>query len=201
MDDRPEPGQAFMSALVTEHFVLQSARSTTVSEAVGRMAVYLTCVSSSLVAFGFFAAATHRLAPVVATVLPALIILGVFTFVRLVETSVENLVFLMRIEAIRRYYATLDPAAAAFFASAGGTEATAALSSTGMRSGLAEMFFTGASMVGAVTSILAGAGVALLLHAAGLPVPAAVIAGVGAALAAYGLHMLWMYRRGRSAMD
>jgi len=36
-------------------------------------------VTSSLVAFGFFAAATHRLAPVLATVLPALIILGIFT--------------------------------------------------------------------------------------------------------------------------
>jgi hypothetical protein len=100
---------------VTEHFVLQSARGTTVSEAVGRSAVYLTCVSSSLVAFGFFAAATHRLAPVLATVLPALIILGVFTFVQLVETAVENVVFLRRIEAIRRYYVTLDPAAAEFF--------------------------------------------------------------------------------------
>src|SRR5215471_1404047 len=86
MDDHSQPGQAFMSALVTEHLVLQSARSTTVSEAVGRSAVYLTVVSSAMVAFGFFAAATHTLAPVVATVLPALIILGVFTFVRLVET-------------------------------------------------------------------------------------------------------------------
>jgi hypothetical protein len=151
MDDRPQPDQAFMSALVTEHFVLQSARSTTVSDAAGRAIVYLTCVSSSLVAFGFFAAATHRLEPVVATVLPALVILGVFTFVRLVETSVENLVFLRRIEAIRRYYATLDPAAAAFFACAEETSAAAALASTGMRSGIAEMFFTGASTVGAVT--------------------------------------------------
>ena len=103
MDDYSQPGQAFMSALVTEHFVLQSARSTTVSEAVGRSAVYLTVVSSAMLAFGFFAAATHTLAPVVATVLPALIILGVFTFVRLVETSVENVVFLRRMGAIRRY--------------------------------------------------------------------------------------------------
>jgi hypothetical protein len=199
VDDQPQPGQAFMSALVTEHFVLQSARSTTVSEAVGRVAVYLTCVSSSLVAFGFFAAATRGLAPVVATVLPALVILGVFTFVRLVETAVENVVFLRRIEAIRRYYATLDPAADAFFGSAD-AGAAAALASTGMRSGISEMFFTTASMVAAVTSILAGAGSALLLHAVGLPVPAAVIAGAGAALPAYGLHMLWMYRRGQSAM-
>jgi hypothetical protein len=79
--------------------------------------------------------------------------------------------------------------------------AAAALASTGMRSGISEMFFTAASMVAAVTSILAGAGSALLLRAAGLPVAAAVIAGAGAALPAYGLHMLWMYSRGRSAMD
>jgi hypothetical protein len=200
VNGNPQPGQAFMSALVTEHFVLQSARSTTVSEAVGRSGVYLTCVSSSLVAFGFFAAATHRLAPVVATVLPALIILGVFTFVRLVETSVENVVFLRRMEAIRRYYATLDPAATTFFASAEGTGATVALASTGMSAGVIEMFFTMASMVAAVTSILAGVGAALLLDTIGVPLAGAVIAGVGAAFLVYGLHMLWMYRRGQPAM-
>jgi hypothetical protein len=200
MDAQTQPGQAFMSALVTEHFVLQSARSTTVSEAVGRASVYLTCVSSSLVAFGFFAAATHRLAPVVATVLPALLVLGAFTFVRMVGTSVENMVFLRRIEAIRRYYATLDPAAAAFFGPAEGDGAAAALASTGMRAGISEMFFTSASMVAAVTSILAGAAAALLLDVAGLPVPAAVIVGVGVALPTFGLHMVWMYRRGRPIM-
>jgi hypothetical protein len=42
-------------------------------------------------------------------------ILGIFTFVRLVETNVEDVVCLRRIDTIRRYYATLDPAAAAFF--------------------------------------------------------------------------------------
>ena len=200
MNDHPQPGQAFMSALVTEHFVLQSARSTTVSEAVGRSAVYLTCVSSAVVAFGFFAAATHHLAPVVATILPALIILGIFTFVRLVETSVENVVFLRRIEAIRRYYAALDPAAAAFFASPDSTGATAALASTGMRAGMAEMLFTGASMIAAVTSILAGVGAALLLETASLPLPAAVITGIGVTIVTFSLHMLWMYRRGQPAM-
>ena len=46
MEEHPQPGQAFMSALVTDHVVLQSARSTTTSEAVRRSAVYLTCVSS-----------------------------------------------------------------------------------------------------------------------------------------------------------
>lgn len=200
MDTHPQPSQAFISALVTEHFVLQSARSTTVSESVGRSAVYLTCVSSALIAFGFFAAAIHHLAPVVATVLPALIILGIFTFVRMVETSVENVVFLRRIEAIRRYYATLDPAAPAFFASTDGTDAAAALASTGMRAGAIEMLFTGASMIAAVTSILTGAGTALLLNTAGAPLSADIAVGIAVAFAAFGLHMRWMYRRGLPAM-
>ena len=122
------------------------------------------------------------------------------TFVRLVETSVENVVFLRRIEAIRRYYAALDPAAAAFFASPDSNGATAALASTGMRAGMAEMLFTGASMIAAVTSILAGVGAALLLETASVPLLAAVITGVGVTIVTFSLHMLWMYRRGQSAM-
>jgi hypothetical protein len=185
MGDHPQPGQAFMSALVTEHFVLQTARSTTVTEAVGRSGVYLTCVSSALVAFGFFAAATHRLAPVVATVLPALIILGIFTFVRLVETTVESVTLMRRIEAIRRYYAALDPAADTFFACAD-SGFTGALASTGMHASPAEMFFTSASMIAAVTSILVGVGAALLLDTAGIPVLAAVLGGAGVTIVTFG---------------
>ena len=180
MDEQPQPGQAFMSALVTEHFVLQSARSTTTSEAVGRSAVYLTCVSSSLVAFGFFAAATHRLAPVVATVLPALIILGLFTFVRLVETAVEDTVLNQRVAAIRRYYGTLDPGAAAFFPSREELTASGMPASTGISFAMPEIFFTGASMIAAVNGILIAAGAAALVDAGGVPLAAAVIVGVAA---------------------
>jgi hypothetical protein len=68
-----------------------------------------------------------------------------------------------------------------------------------MRAGISEMFYTSASMVAAVTSILAGTA-ALLLDVAGLPVLAAVIIDVGAAVPTFGLHMLWMYGRGRPAM-
>lgn len=62
------------------------------------------------------------------------------------------------------------------------------------------MLFTGASMIAAVTSILAGVGAALLLDTAGVAMFAAVIAGVAAAFLAFGLHMLWMYHRGQPVM-
>jgi hypothetical protein len=69
-----------------------------------------------------------------------------------------------------------------------------------LRTSNAEIFFTSASMIAAVNSIVVGAGAALLLDTMGVPLPAAVIVGVAAALLAYGLHMLWGYRRVRRAM-
>src|SRR5215211_2057647 len=47
--------QAFISALTTEQFVLQAARSANVGEMTGRGTVYMGAVSSSLIALGFLA--------------------------------------------------------------------------------------------------------------------------------------------------
>jgi hypothetical protein len=209
--------QAFVSALVTEHFVLQSARSTTVAEANGRAAIYLTSVSSALVAFGFVAQVARRLDPFVAAVLPALFVLGEFTFIRLVENSIENLVALEQIQRIRRYYAGLVPEAAQFFTSGtplgspagagvgdtqdGDGKMATALASTGMRASRVEMLFTASSMVGAVNSILAGVGIALLLQrAAGIGGAGTVLGGIVATLVVFGLHLVWESRRGDATL-
>ena len=56
--------QAFITVLTTEHFVLQSTRSATIGEANGRAAIYLSTVSSALVAFGFPAHGVRRNAQV-----------------------------------------------------------------------------------------------------------------------------------------
>ena len=57
-DDRQN---AFMTALVTEHFVLQGARGQTNGEMTGRAALYLATVSSTLIALGFVARRPVRL--------------------------------------------------------------------------------------------------------------------------------------------
>jgi hypothetical protein len=210
--------QAFISALVTEHFVLQSARSTTVTEANGRAAIYLTSVSSALVAFGFVAQVAKRLDPFIAAVLPALFVLGELTFLRLVENAVENVVFLEQIQRIRDYYRGLVPEAARFFTSAAppATRPTAAasatnqddqdamaaaLAETGMSASPVEMLFTAASMVAAVNSIVGGVGIALLAHAVAVAGGGGtVLIGVAATLILFGLHMVWQSRRGDAAL-
>jgi len=92
--DQQAREQAFITALTTEHFVLQSARSAAVGEMVGRATIYMGAVSSALIAFGFLAQAVGRLAPFVAAVLPALFVLGELTFAALLRNSIENLVLL-----------------------------------------------------------------------------------------------------------
>ena len=49
------------------------------------------------------------------TVLPTVFVLGWFTIVRLIDTSVANLVSLRGMELIRAYYAALAPMAPPYF--------------------------------------------------------------------------------------
>src|SRR5829696_8295529 len=80
MDD--ERQQAFMTALVTDHFTLQGARGQVNAEITGRAALYLATVSSTLIALGFVARDRSAFVPFAAAVLPSLLILGEFTFIR-----------------------------------------------------------------------------------------------------------------------
>ena len=195
--DEPTRQQAFVTALVTEHFVQASARAATITESNGRAAIYLSAVSSGLVAFGFLAQGTRQLDPFVAAVLPALFILGVFTFVRLVQTSIESAVLSLQIQRIRGYYRTLVPEAQQFFDAPGTDDALAvAMATSGNRASPVEMLYTTAAMIAAVNSILAGAGLALLAgKLAPLGATTALIIGAVGALIVFGLHLLYGYRR------
>ena len=86
-----ESKAAFMTALTTEHFVLQTAASATVNEAAGRSSLYVLSLSSSLVAIGFASRSRETLLPFLATVLSSVFVLGLFTVVRLVDTTLENM--------------------------------------------------------------------------------------------------------------
>src|SRR5438128_10258527 len=88
MDADQEPPQAFMTALVTEHFVLQGIRSTLTSESASRAALYLAALTGSLIALGFVARDATVLGPFATAVIPALLILGEFTYWRLVQGGV-----------------------------------------------------------------------------------------------------------------
>lgn len=162
MDDK-ERQAAFITALTTEHFVLQTAANSTTSEAGTRASLYIFSLSSSLVAMGFASRSPAVLAPFMAIVLPAVFLLGVFTVARLVDSNLESMYFLAGIARIRSYYRTLTPEAAEHFAAQGGRWPEAR-STPSLRLGLLVAFITTtASMVAFINSVVAGVGVALLV--------------------------------------
>jgi hypothetical protein len=190
--------QFFINALVTEHFVLQSARGAMVGEMVGRGSIYLGTVSSAMIAFGFIAQSELRLAPFVAAVLPALFVLSDLTFVALLRDSFQNIEFLRRIQKIRHYYRGLVPEAEEFFDPPGRDRETASeMATVGLGRGAAALLFTGASTIAAINSILGGAGLALLLaYTIGLDKASVTAVGVLAAVLLFGLHLAYEYSRG-----
>ena len=122
VEDTPVPDRhaAFMSALVTEHFVLQTAASATITEAASRTSLYVFSLSSSLVAMGFVSQFPQTLRLFAAAILPTLFVLSVFTTIRLVDTGIENQQVLRQIARIRSYYRTLTPEAAVYFSAESG---------------------------------------------------------------------------------
>ncbi|GIH15921.1 hypothetical protein [Rugosimonospora africana] len=96
--------RALLTALTTEHFALETARSATVTESVGRATVFLTLLSAALIGLGFVSRGADLIKPYLGSVLPTLVITGLFTFGRLVQNLRENSLHLKRIQRIRAYY-------------------------------------------------------------------------------------------------
>jgi len=188
-DDKPPP--EFMSALVTEHFVLQGTSASTISESGSRVSIYLSSLASGLVALGFSSSSPHAFASLAFTVLPTVFVLGWFTIIRLIDTSVANIVSLRRMELIRAYYAALTPMAPPYF----GAD-DAATREHGVRYGRWSFLFTMASMVITVNCVLGGATIALFFDlAVKVPLPAA--AGIGVAAGLILLALSLRYEHGR----
>src|SRR5438045_1316223 len=199
MDD--ERQMAFMTALVTEHFALQGARGQTNGEMTGRAALYLATVSSTLIALGFVARDRSAFVPFAAAVLPSLLILGEFTFIRLVAASIEDLRYLYAIQQIRSYYRSLVPAGLTFFADITLVSPRVAVThAMGMSLSPLNVVYTAGGMIAAINSILAGIGIALIIRDAGLVIAIAAICGAITAVVIYGLHLRWALSRYAAAL-
>jgi hypothetical protein len=79
----------------------------TASESASRASLYILSVSSALVALGFIGQASQigtTFDVFALTVLPTLYVLGVFTFVRVVECGAEDFRYGVAVSRIRNYY-------------------------------------------------------------------------------------------------
>lgn len=182
----------------TEHFNLQTARSITVAESNGRASIYLAALSTNLIALAFIGetsrlgAAFHAFALIL---LPVLTFIGVTTFERLVQSSIEDIAYARRIGRLRGFYLDLAPELEPYLAVVRPTSErpTAMVSPGGW-----QLTLTTAGMVAVVNSAVVGSFVGLLLQTLGvgsLAITLAAGATVGAAA------LLIQRRRHRLVID
>ena len=154
----------------TEHFNLQTARALTVSEANGRASIYLAALSGNLIALAFvgqmsrLGAAFYAFALIL---LPVLAFVGVGTFLRLVQSSIEDLAYARRIALVRSYYVRVSPELEPYLVILRGTRTEAPLDPSAW-----QLTLTTAGMVAVVNSVVVGTCVGLMLLAAGVHSPA-----------------------------
>ena len=191
MEPHVRDRSALLTTLTTEHFTLQSARSGTITESLGRTTIYLGSLSASLVTLalvfqGGSAVSDFRLFALV--VLPALVFLGSVTFVRVVETGVEDAIYAQAINRIRHYYLELAGDDARYFVLGGNDDLQGGLANMGLSPSRLRPFYSAAGVVAVINSMVAGALAGIVLDvfvARGV----AVIVGVLAAIAALGGHL------------
>jgi hypothetical protein len=196
--EEKERHAAFMSALVAEHYVFQMAASATVTEAAARASLYVNALASALVAMGFASRSADVFRPFAAAVLPGVFVLGLFTVTRLVDTGIENQQALRGIARIRGYYRTLGPEAAELFSAQSGRWPEAQTAPPLWSGSFVAYLTTAATMIAFANSIVAGAGVTLLVaNTGGHRMGLALSVGVGATVAlmiAFLTYQQWRYR-------
>lgn len=193
LPDNAAAAQALLSALVTEHFVLQSMRSTGTSEATSRASLYLATLSSSLIALGF--ASSHRsdLQTFLLAVLPIVFLLGAVTFFRLVDLEIQDLRRLQDIERVKDYYRAMPAPAVDYFPPVRWQDPGALIASQSMRAGRLQILSTSAATVAVINSAVLGIGAALLANR--LSQAASITVGVLVGLAGMLAALSYQWRR------
>jgi hypothetical protein len=163
----PDP-QQLLTALSTEHFTLQGARSQTMSESSARASVYVFSVSSTLVALGFIG----QLSDVgdvfnafALTVLPTLYLLGAVTFVRLVECGAEDFRYGLAINRIRHYYEEVAGDRSNLFLLSGHDDGAGVFANMGLPPEGRKPFFAFSTAIAVINSVVGGSAAAIALGA------------------------------------
>lgn len=203
-----ERQRQLLQALTTEHFTLQTARAATIADSNGRAALYLSTVSGAVVALAFIGQVAHvgqAFFLFALALLPALVLLGVLTYLRLLQTALEDLFYARAINRIRRHYVNLDPDATRWFLLTSCDDPPAVmvnmgLATPGRKHSRWHLLSHTASMVAVVTSIIGGVLAALAsnaLAAGALPVAAGATVGIlvtVAAITAFAWHQALRWR-------
>jgi hypothetical protein len=184
--------QQILQFLTTEHFTLQTAKAATIAEANGRSTLYLASVSSAVVALAFIGQVSQvgqSFFIFGLVLLPALLFLGLFTFERILQVCIEDIVMASGINRIRHYYIEMAPEVKPYFIRSSYDDIPGIQLDMGIAPSPWQLVLTNAGMIGVINSILASVFSGLLARFT-LSTPIYLSLGLG--LVIFGLNV-WAY--------
>lgn len=190
-----------LSFMTTEHFTLQTASSSTISESSGRASIFLATVSGTLIALTFIGNVSQlgdEFFLFALILFPSLFFIGLVTFVRVLETAIANISYVQGMNRIRHYYLELAPQMRPYFVLSDKDDALAMSQGSGSQGGAwwFEIFMTTASMIAVINSVLIGVFVGILArHTFGYDMTVAVVSGIVAFLLFMTVHMAYQQRK------
>jgi hypothetical protein len=184
------------SILATEHWSLLGTRSAIWNEAMNRATVFLTVLSASIIALALLADATGfgpQTTTLALVLLPVVLLLGIATYVRLVQINGEDAKLVLAMNRLRHAYLKIEPGLEPYFTTGHhdderGLQATYMVDppSRRWRWQLVYFLINTPIIVATVVAALAAAIAVLVLQTVEAPRAAVVAAGVVAFLAVWG---------------
>lgn len=185
--------------LATEHWSLLASRSTTQSEVLTRIAIFLTLVSAGLVTLGVLGNATGFsgwFGAAALGILFLLVLLGLITQLRVFNTAQEDLAYVLAMNRLRAAYVDLDPGIAPYLMMGTtddlpGSQRTYYPFAARDRS---QVFASSMVLILVVHAALAGLFVGALVYTCSSSVEWSIGIGVVVAIASFVGWMTWGYR-------
>ena len=168
--------------LTTEHYTLQGARQACLQDMQGRATLFLYSLSAVMVALGFMASASgsrEHFTVFSVTLLSALWVLGILTFLRVGQLAVEDTIIVFGISRIRHRYLELQPTLEGTFVRAIHDDLTGLQDEVGAFRSWWQSLMPTTTVVSFVDSVVGGADLSVILSASlHVSLTVAVVAGV-----------------------
>lgn len=187
INDKDFPSPMMIQTLTTEHFTLQGARSVVISEVNSRATIYLSAVSSTVVALAFVTTLSQSQDQVRAfalVLLPILCFMGFVTKARLVQLSLADFHYQRAINRIRHAYIDVAPDAARYLTLSVHDDVRGVVQTAVYQGGRRMGLLTAAEMIAVINSVIVGLTVVIAFRwAAGADGLASILAGIVAGVA------------------
>ena len=186
--------------LATEHWSLLATRNMTWNEMFSRTGTFLTILSATVIALSLVAQATgfdagFRVFAIL--VLPIVLLVGLATYIRLVEADIEDAWLVVGMNRLRHAYLELEPELDPYFVTSHHDDELGVLRTYSFRTevGLSHLLCGSPVIVGIVESVVAGVFAGIVCQALGGAVALQIAVGFLVALASVAMLGAMAYRR------